>query len=541
MRKKLLMFSLLIVAVAATASAQGVVRCESADGRYQECRIDGYGAITLTRQLSDSSCVEGKSWGVRDGRLWVDDGCRAEFARVAPVAMMFSTVACESINERRAQCAADTSGGVRLMQRMSESSCVFGREWGYDQNGIWVDKGCRAQFSVRGAAGMSTAALVNPRTLKCESKNDGRDHCDTDIRYGVALYRQISDAPCLLNRTWGVDPDGIWVTEGCRGEFAIGDTHVATASQSTIAVPVAVPVPVAVHASSSIPAGSMVCESVNEGRSHCRIDTRSGITLVQQISDSPCVLGKTWGVDADGIWVNGGCRGAFVRSGMNVPMTSAAPLVMQPSGMVCESINNGRSHCRIDTRSGISLTRQISDNVCVRDRTWGVDRDGVWVTDGCRAEFVMGDARGATVVTVPSVSQVPTLTCESLDGRRNHCRTETSLGVTLLRQISDSDCVLNQTWGVDRDGVWVSGGCRAEFTSGGGTPWFDTANAPKSARVLCESKDGKRNVCPADTRLGVAVVRQMSDSPCVLNSTWGFDTNGIWVTAGCRGEFIMRR
>ncbi|MFN2240619.1 MAG: DUF3011 domain-containing protein, partial [Thermoanaerobaculia bacterium] len=27
----------------------------------------------------------------------------------------------------------------------------------------------------------------------------------------------------------------------------------------------------------------------------------------------------------------------------------------------------------------------------------------------------------------------------------------------------DSPCVRNQTWGEDRDGIWVDGGCRAEF------------------------------------------------------------------------------
>jgi hypothetical protein len=66
-------------------------------------------------------------------------------------------------------------------------------------------------------------------------------------------------------------------------------------------------------------------------------------------------------------------------------------------------------------------------------------------------------------------------------------------------------------------------------------------DVPQAARVMCESKDGMRTVCPADTRLGVAVVRQVSDSPCILNSTWGYNSDGIWVTAGCRAEFVLRR
>ena len=117
--------------------------------------------------------------------------------------------------------------------------------------------------------------------------------------------------------------------------------------------------------------------------------------------------------------------------------------------------------------------------------------------------------------------------------------TTTSWRVRLYRQISESNCLLNSTWGVDASGIWVSGGCRGEFALAEG--WAVPVNTSGASRVMCESKNGKRMVCPADTRLGVAVVRQTSDAPCILNSTWGFDSQGIWVTAGCRAEFILRR
>ena len=485
MHGRLLMFMIVVAGVlASTASAQVAVRCESSDERYQECAVSGGGVVALTRQLSDASCVEGRSWGVRNGRIWVDAGCRGEFTLASSPAVTF---------------------------------------------------------------------VASPQTFLCQSNNERRETCRADTRYGVALLRQVSEAPCVRDRTWGVGPEGVWVKDGCRGEFALGTTHVAQmtgGSGTRQAVVVATP--------SFQP--SLVCESVNNSRRHCRTSTSGGVTLVQQMSDNRCELGRTWGVDADGIWVSGGCRASFavgvvpmisatvepvvvtqpvvVRQPVVVAQPVGAPLTVRPS-VICESVNNGRSHCRIETSGGISLLRQFSDNACVRDRTWGVDRDGVWVTGGCRAEFTAG-MHGATVVTVPAEPLVPTLVCESIDGRRNHCPADTSLGVTLLRQVSESNCVLNRTWGVDRDGVWVSGGCRAEFVHGGGAR-FDVSNAPDSARILCESKDGQRTVCPADTRMGVAVVRQISDSKCVLNSTWGFDTHGIWVTAGCRAEFVMRR
>ena len=43
------------------------------------------------------------------------------------------------------------------------------------------------------------------------------------------------------------------------------------------------------------------------------------------------------------------------------------------------------------------------------------------------------------VVAVPSQERLPTVTCESTDGRRNHCAVMTTSGVRLLRQMSDSN------------------------------------------------------------------------------------------------------
>src|SRR5262245_58444498 len=58
-------------------------------------------------------------------------------------------VFCASDNGRRNYCGADTRGGVRLWRQRSDAPCIFGRTWGRDQNGVWVDKGCRADFEVR--------------------------------------------------------------------------------------------------------------------------------------------------------------------------------------------------------------------------------------------------------------------------------------------------------------------------------------------------------------------------------------------------------
>jgi hypothetical protein len=53
---------------------------------------------------------------------------------------------CASDGNRRQFCEADTSGGVRLVR--GNNACQEGSTWGYDRRGVWVSRGCRAEFQV---------------------------------------------------------------------------------------------------------------------------------------------------------------------------------------------------------------------------------------------------------------------------------------------------------------------------------------------------------------------------------------------------------
>ena len=59
------------------------VTCESINNREQVCRVPR-GPVRLVRQLSNSHCTQGQSWGFNshNNTIWVRNGCRAEF-RVA--------------------------------------------------------------------------------------------------------------------------------------------------------------------------------------------------------------------------------------------------------------------------------------------------------------------------------------------------------------------------------------------------------------------------------------------------------------------------
>lgn len=60
------------------ASAQRVVTCESDNYHTTSCPMNTTNGVRLVRQLSSKSCAE--NWGYGRSRVWVRNGCRAEFA-----------------------------------------------------------------------------------------------------------------------------------------------------------------------------------------------------------------------------------------------------------------------------------------------------------------------------------------------------------------------------------------------------------------------------------------------------------------------------
>ena len=63
----------------AAARAPFRILCESADGQRAECLAAPRARVALVRQLSRAPCREGTTWGAQGGKIWVTQGCRAEF------------------------------------------------------------------------------------------------------------------------------------------------------------------------------------------------------------------------------------------------------------------------------------------------------------------------------------------------------------------------------------------------------------------------------------------------------------------------------
>ena len=221
------------------------VRCESNDSRMVYC--GGSRDAQLQRQVSKTPCIRGQTWGTDNRGLWVTGGCRGDFLVggygyggdnrwQGGNGQVFR---CESNDKRVRQCASNSGGNVRLVRQLSGSPCIEGQSWGRERNGVWVSRGCRAEFQVvqgrrprwdrwrgggyndNGYGNDGYGNQGNQQPVRCES-NDGRTkRCGANIDRGVQMTRQLSSSPCTEGQNWGWDRNGIWVSGGCRAEFGV--------------------------------------------------------------------------------------------------------------------------------------------------------------------------------------------------------------------------------------------------------------------------------------------------------------------------------
>jgi len=69
------------------------------------------------------------------------------------------------------------------------------------------------------AAAANQTPDLQQYTIPCASKEGERIVCAADTSAGVVLARSTGTQACLLGKTWGYDDTGIWVSDGCSGEF----------------------------------------------------------------------------------------------------------------------------------------------------------------------------------------------------------------------------------------------------------------------------------------------------------------------------------
>jgi DUF3011 family protein len=134
---------------------------------------------------------------------------------------------------------------------------------------------------------------------------------------------------------------------------------------------------------------SIECKSEDFKYRRCAVPWRHAV-LVDQLSDTDCVEGRTWGMDRDGIWVDQGCAGRFAptRDGHGDHDRDRGHAPGDAQQITCESQGGDRNRCRLPFAArNVRMDQQISDSACVRGRSWDWEGDTIWVSEGCRARF----------------------------------------------------------------------------------------------------------------------------------------------------------
>lgn len=222
------------------------------------------------------------------------DGFAQDFYYQAPPA---GAVTCASENHAYRECRTDFRTPAVLIQNLSRTACLEGRNWGNGRHGtIWVRDGCRGVFMAQRAGGSWPGSHAG-QALRCESVDGRRRECRLGTRRGSArLVRQLSNTPCVQGANWGQRGNTVWVDGGCRAEFAVGG---------------AVGAPPNGWGGST--AYTVTCSSENEQAAFCAWDFRRGYPrVIEQLSSAPCQEGSSWGLRGRGeIWVSRGCRARF--------------------------------------------------------------------------------------------------------------------------------------------------------------------------------------------------------------------------------------
>jgi hypothetical protein len=174
----------------APAQADTTIRCESDDGRWRACPADTRGGVWLSRQLSRAGCWEGDTWGYDRNRIWVTNGCRAEFR----------------VGERRG-----SSGNGAAIAGAIIAGAIVGAAIA-NANDHDDHRPSRPPQDWQGS-----------RTFRCESQDQRRAWCGQRIgrRDHVEIRRQLSRGECVYGRSWGIDRGDVWVDDGCRAEFVV--------------------------------------------------------------------------------------------------------------------------------------------------------------------------------------------------------------------------------------------------------------------------------------------------------------------------------
>lgn len=173
---------------------------------------------------------------------------------------------------------------------------------------------------------------------------------------------------------WGFDRNGVWVDNGCRAVFNVATRGGGGGWNG---------------GNNGRPGQIVRCESWQFQPARCGMDTRGGVNI-QRVIAGDCRRGN-WGWDRNTVWVDNGCRADFISASGNFGGNGNNNDGGNWSGgmnqfVECNSIRYRPARCNVRVNSGVQVDRVLGGE-CIQGRSWGWDRGGIWVDNGCRARF----------------------------------------------------------------------------------------------------------------------------------------------------------
>ena len=230
------------------------------------------------------------------------------------------------------------------------------------------------------AAALSTLSTTAPasagsRELRCDSPLGGSNYCPTSTKSGVELEYQHTPYPCYENDTWGYDAGGIWVANGCSATFRIGHDNDKTAEAVGLGIlALGVIGALSDNGHDSAPPPQSYPPQGNPGYQPPGSYPPPGGYPPPPGGYPP----PQGGYQPPGYQPPGPPNG-YPPQGQRFDLR---PLIVS-----CDSKNYKFRACAAPVRQYAELVYQRSKNACRFGKTWGYDRNGVWVKKGCRGDF----------------------------------------------------------------------------------------------------------------------------------------------------------
>jgi len=202
-------------------------------------------------------------------------------------------VICSSKDRRYNECRTPFRGRARLVENISDTRCVEGRNWGSRQGLVWVDDGCRGRFVDSGSSwGGSGGNGNNGQTFRCESDGGRYRECRKPYSGNTVLVRQLSSSRCTEGYSWGEKRDIVWVSNGCRGEFQIRGGNGGAGGNCNNGY-------------------TVTCSSYNGVLRTCAWDRNRGEPRLIERLAGRCAEGIDWDYDGRSVWVKNSCSARF--------------------------------------------------------------------------------------------------------------------------------------------------------------------------------------------------------------------------------------